>query len=374
MKQILSIAALVLTCWASAPQAQVTRYVYLSPIDGDGSDATPFISRCVGEKVRGAGNIDLRPWGINRFLCASDDLPANTTGLVRLGDALAERMTDQRKAALEALLGKPLTETGVREIIREVLLPKLRAGRDGKIKIWLGEKEPLVQQTAWMPFNDHGYAADLWNALQPTVAWATTLATETFTCADNASLTCVQTWTEFNGTTWAIASNVAAFSGATTNEARIDSDLATDDHEVQATMTAANAVTETRCGVIGRKDSTTTRTYYSFQAIVDGTPANSTWRLMKRVTGTATTLATDATDPAVNDVMKLRDDGSSHSGYVNGTQLISPVTDSDITGNTRVGIVGIGANASDSCSLDNVIAYDYPLPASSSGAVRRRAF
>lgn len=358
--------------WSSAPEAQPTRFVYLTPIDGDGTDANPYHSRCLG--MAGAGNIDLRPWGIDRFLCASNALPADTSGIDQLGSTLKERLTSPRKAALAVLAKKGLAAATVDEAIVELLSSQLKAGRDGKLKIWLGEREPLYQQTAWMPFNDHGYAADLWNALQPTVAWATTLATETFNCADNASLTCVHTITEFNGTAWAIVTNEAAFSGATTNEARIDSDLATDDHEVQATITAANAVSETRCGVIGRKDSSSTRTYYSFQAIFDGTPTNSTWRLMKRVAGTATTLATDATDPAVNDVVKLRSDGSDHSGYVNGTELIAPVTDASITANTRVGIVGIGANASDSCSLDNVIAYDYPLPSSSSGAVRRRAF
>lgn len=354
--------------WSSAPEAQPTRFIYVTPVDGAGTDADPYRSRCLG--MESAGNIDLRP-DIDGFLCGSNTLPADMKGVQQLGSTVKERMTGPRKAALEALSKKGLAADTVDEAIIELLSSKLRAGRDGKVKIWLGEKEPLYQQTAWVPFRDYGYVADVWNALQPAVAWATTLPTETFTCSDNASLTCVQTWTEFNGTAWAIASNVAAFSGSTTNEARIDSDLATDDHEVQATITAANAGSETRCGVIGRKDSSSTRTYYSFQAIFDATPSSSTWRLMKRVSGTATTLATDATDPAVNDAVKLRSDGSDHSGYVNGSQLIAPVTDASITANTRVGIVGIGANASDSCSLDNVIAYDYPLPAS--GALRRRA-
>ena len=370
----LLIVLFALLCWASAPQAQVTRYVYLSPIDGDGSDATPFISRCVGEKVRGTGNIDLRPWGVNRFLCASDDLPVNTTGLVRLGDALAERMTEQRKAALETLLGKPLAETGVREIIREVLLSKLRAGRDGKIKIWLGEKEPLVQQTAWVPFYDNGYVADIWNAMQAAEAWATTLATEDFNCADNASLTCVHSWTEFTGTALGIASNVATASGASTNEARMDSDLATDDIEVQVTITAISSLSEARCGVIGRKDSSSTRTFMFGNAVYGTGAASREWRVSKRVGGTNTTIASSTTDPAAGDTVRLRDDGSSHSLYVNGSELIAPQTDTDVAGQTRVGITFIGSNASDSCSMDNVIAYDYPLPISGSGALRRRTF
>lgn len=364
MRRILRVLLLVMVAGASVPHAQVTRYVYLSPIDGDGTDATPFISRCVGEKLSGAGNIDLRPYfGINRFLCASNVLPSNTAGIVRLGDALNEAMTPQRKAALEALIGQSISSTDVRDIIREVLIAKVRAGRDGKKKIWLGESEPLAQQTAWIPFNDNGYVADLWNAMQAAEAWALTLATETFTCADNASLTCVQIWNKFNGTAWAIGGNDADASGSTTAEARIDSDLATDDFEVQATLTAIASANEARCGVIGRKDSSTARTYTTVHTAYGTTAGTREWRLGTRSAGTATTLGTNTQDPAVSDVMKLRSDGDSHSAYVNGIEIVAPTTASLGTGNTRVGIVFIGANAGDSCSLDNVIAYDYPLRA-----------
>ncbi len=96
------------------------------------------------------------------------------------------------------------------------------------------------------------------------------------------------------------------------------------------------------------------------------------WRLGKRVTGASTTLGTNTTDPATNDIMKLRDDGSSHSAYVNGVEFVAPVTDADVSGNTRAGLMFIGAHASDSCSLDPVDAYDYPLPVSGNAAARRR--
>ncbi len=356
--------------WSSAPEAQPTRFIYVTPVDGAGTDADPYHSRCMG--MDGYGHIDLRTWGIDRFLCASNILPADMTGVAELGSAKNERMTGPRKAVLAALAKKGIVADTVDEAIIELLSSKLRAGKDGKVKIWLGEREPLYQQTAWVPFRDHGYVADAWNALQPAVAWATTLATETFNCADSASLTCVHTWTEFNGTAWAIASNQASASGSTTAEARIDSDLATDDMEVQATLTAIASASETRCGVIGRKDSSTTRTYMTVHTAYGTTAGTREWRLGKRVTGASTTLGTNTTDPATNDIMKLRDDGSSHSAYVNGVEFVAPVTDADVSGNTRAGLMFIGAHASDSCSLDPVDAYDYPLPVSGNAAARRR--
>lgn len=368
MKIILLLMSALLM-WASvplAPLAQAVRNVYLSPVDGSGTDSDPYRSRCVS--MAGAGNIDLRPLGIARFLCASDTLPPDMTGVLLLGDSLKGTLTDAQKTAIAKELRAPVTDSTVEDLIVKLLSPHLRSGRDGKIKIWLGQQVPVHQRTSWIPFQDGGLVADATNVLidlaSPQVAWATTLATETFQCADSASLTCVHTWTEFLGTALAIVSNAAEFTGATTNEARLDADLATDDMEVKATITAFVNGGEARCGVIGRKDSTATRTYYSGHGTFDVVPATGEWRLTKRVAGTSTTLGTNATDPVANDTVKLRDDGSSHSVYVNDTLLIGPITDTAIVGNTRAGILGIGAAASDSCTMDNMIAYDYPLPQS----------
>jgi hypothetical protein len=370
LRQLLAILLISLVCWASTPQAQVTRYVYLTPVDGSGTDADPYISRCLREKLAGRGNIDFREVGINRFLCASDTLPADMTGVQELGTSLRARMTGPQKAALATVAGKAIAADTVDEAIAELLVSKIRAGRDGKIKIWLGESVPLYQQTAWVPFHDYGYVADAWNALQPAVAWATTLSTETFpTNGDLDASSQVYSWTEFNGTAWTVSGTAAVASTATTAEARLESDLATDDMEVSITITANTAVGESRCGVIGRKDTSTTRTYYSVHAVFDGvTPSNSEWRLIKRVAGTSTALGTSTTDPVVTDRMTLRSDGSSHSMYVNAVEFVAPVTDTGITGNTRVGIYYQGTNASDSCTLDNLNAADY----TSSGALRRR--
>lgn len=371
-----ALLLLMLLLVPTAAHVQTPRFVYLSPIDGSGTDADPYHSRCWD--LPGSGNIDLRPWGINRWVCASDALPNDSTGVERLGDALDERLTVGRKATLDTLARKTLQASTVNGAIAELLQPKLRPGRDGKVKIYLGTPTPIYQRTAWVPFEDGGLIADATNAisalLEPPMAWATTLATETFTATDGnldgcQARGCTHTWVEFFGTDPTVASNVAigTVTGANINEARLDSDLATDDMEVSATITAMSYGTEVRCGVISRKDSSSTRTFYIAQATFNGSTDN--WRLAKRVAGSFTSLSSTGT-PAVSDTVRLRSDGTSHSVYVNDSLLIGPTTDADISGNTRVGLTFAGNASGDSCSLDNIVAYDYPL--TMSGPSRRR--
>lgn len=359
--------------WSSAPEAQVTRHVYLTPVDGAGTDADPYRSRCEAEALPNRGNIDLRDAGINRFLCASDVLPTDMTGVQELGSAKGARMTGPRKTALEALTKKPLSTDTVDEAIGEILASKLRAGRDGKIKVWLGEKEPLYQQTAWVPFRDYGYVADVWNALQPSSAWATTLATETWNCADSGDLTCVHTWTEFFNSPWTIASNHAVVSATTSSgEVRNESSLATSDMEVQVTVVSGSGTGtgQAVCRVIARKDNTSTRTFYAYGA--DFAPGGTqNFISNKRVSGTSTTLATTNQAISANDVIRLRVEDTSISGYVNGILTTGPITDTSITSGTYAGIAENFTATNVSCTLGPWIAFDYPLP-SSNGAVRRR--
>lgn len=347
--------------WCAASFSQDTRQFWLSPKDLVGDS---FQARCLG--MAGAGAIDLTPYGIDRFLCASNALPSDMTGVTQIGSSLSSSL-GARKAALALVLQKALAANTVEELIVEFISPRLKAGRDGKLKIYLGEPTPMYQQTAGIPFRDNGLVADLRNyaaeMLEPAIAWATTLALETFPTDGNLNgSTQVHAWTEFFGTALDVSSNKARGQGSATCEARADVDLATDDMEVYATITATvTGGSEIRIGVIGRKDSTTTRDFYGAHGVYSATPE---YRLMKRVAGTNTTLGTNAQDPVDGDVVKLRSDGSSHSAYVNGVEIVSPVTDTAVTGNTRAGIMYIGANASDVGTLDDWKAYDYPLPSS----------
>lgn len=379
MKKLTILAMLFLTCWASSPEAQVTRYHYLTPIDGSGTDADPYHSRCLGERLPGRGNIDLRPWGVARWLCASDVLPSDMTGVIELTSSANATLSGPRKAALSALIGKPITATRIDDIAYEILQSKLRANRDGKIKVWLGESAPLYQQTAWVPFRDYGYVADVWNAMQPAVAWATTLATETFTGSDGNlnGATFVHSWTEFNGTGWTVTNNQAVSTTAS-SEARNNSTLATDDMEVSVTVVSSAVTSGTghvEVGPLSRKANNTTRSYYTCVVSEDQTGTHTSLDLNERDAGAATTLATNASSGWLDgDVVKIRSDASdAHSCYLNGVQSIAPVTDVTTTGNTYGGLRYTLSATTATATVDNFDAADYTAPSSGNGALRRRA-
>lgn len=352
--KLIALCVVAVLAWSDVPYTQETRQFYLSPIDGAGTEADPWHSRALG--MPDAGCVDLRPYGFSRFLCASNDLPANTTGVIQIG-ASRRSALGARKAVLEAIIGKSLAANNVEDVVVEVLASRLRAGKDGKLKIYLGQRAPLYQQTAWVPFRDDGLVADLSNAalglIEPTLAWAATYH-DTFTGADG-NLAGDLSWTEYLGTEWTRASNAALASGATPGtaaEARADHDTDTDDQEVQAhlayTYTSGGNL---RCAVYGRKDSTTTRDYYQFGMQRDS--GVDAYRLLERNAGSPTTLADSAGATASSATVKLVEDGTSISGYVGGVLTVGPVTDATISGKTRAGLVYVGGGSGDSCTADN---------------------
>lgn len=360
-----AVAWFVLTFagWFGFLQAQDTRQFYTTPVDGAGTESDPWHSRCLG--MPGAGNIDLRP-EIDAFLCASNDLPADMTGVEQIGASFKSAIGG-RKGALNAKFKKTLQATNVEDLIIEVVGPKLRAGKDGKLKLYLGGPVPVYQQTAWVPFRDNGLVADLSNAalglIEPTLAWAATYI-DTFPGSDNGTLGGDLTWTEYLSTSWQRISNEAKATGVTASaaEARAEHDTATDDQQIQAAMSYTYVSTGNfRCAVIGRKDSTVTRTFYQFGFQRDS--GVNVYRLLYRVTGTATTLADSSSATSSPATIKLVIDGTSISGSVNGTLVAGPVTDATISGNTRGGLAYVGGDASDACTADNVSIQDYTPPA-----------
>lgn len=362
------LAFVGLLVWGSIPQAQDTRQFYLSPIDGAANTETGQYSRCLG--MPGYGNIDLRPWGVEAFLCTSNDLPKDMTGVQQIGASLRSAL-GARKGELDVTFKKVLAATNVEDLIVEVISPKLRAGKDGKLKIYLGGATPIYQQTAWIPFRDNGLVADLSNSamglIEPTLAWAATF-TETFPGANAGVLAGDLTWTEYLSTEWERIANRADANGLTASaaEARADHDTATDDQSVQADMTytwVSGAVF--RCTVIGRKDSTTTRNFYQFGFQRD--TGVDVYRLLKRSAGSPTTLGDSAGATASSATIKLVVDGTSIVGYVNGALTVGPITDASISANTRAGLAYVGGSTSDVCTADNISIADYVTPTRSKG-------
>jgi hypothetical protein len=354
-------------------------FTYTAPIDGPGDEEQGYWPRCLG--LPGYASIDLRPFiGVDRHLCSSDVLPADMTGVEVLGDRLDDDMTAERRTKLETLGKKALAGRTVTDTIANLLRDKLRAGRNGKLEIWLGGKVPIYQRTAWVNFEDGGLVADLanaaarsilWAMLTPNTVWAASHGPDTFTGADAGVLAGDLTWTEVTATQWTRTGNRAEAAGTTssTAEARAEHDTSTDDFEVSADMTYTyGSGGQLRCAVMGRKDSSTTRTYYQFGA--QRNTGENVYRLISRSAGSVTTLGDSAGATSTTFTPKLRMDGTSISGFINGALVVGPVTDATTSGNTRGGMTYTGGSG-DVCTADNVVIADYTASAGN-GAMQRR--
>lgn len=393
-KLIILLAVLFIGTVTTYPQAQVPKVVYLALVDGTGTETDPFHSRGFGATT-GVGCIDLRPdsrIATGRMLCAADTLPASA-GIVQIGATFLDRLSAQRKTAIETALGVTLTNDNILDVVAELLITHaktdgtrwrpLQAGRDGKYKIFLGRTEAYTQ-TAWLyPYvTDHGLVADAVNWLEPAVAWAASL-TEIFT-ATNGNLDgcqasgCTHSWTEFVGTAWTIASNQAVASGSTVGSlaaARNMTALDTVNHRVSATFVSqatGNAAdgTNTSCAVLARKEANATQTFYRTTILLQDAGELNQALLHKTVAGSTTLLASDTTDWTANDVVTVYPNGSTISGQHASGALMS-VTDTEIAGGTYVGIRYFSdyTTGSPSCTIDNLAAYDLDT----FGPLRRRS-
>lgn len=308
--------------------------------------------------------IDLRPdctrldgWA----LCAVPERPA-ATDLARM-HALGEDL-DAPSAAVRTGLGNRLGLTleggRLRHIVPELLLQHAR--EDGtrwkpirpthrrRYEIWLGGTEPL-----WA---------------MPVLSGGSSIADPFAVDGDLAGSGPSWTWSEFVGTAWIISGGRAVLTGQVAeNAARADSDLVTDDHYAQVTLSSISADAEqnTQGGVLCRKDATATQTYYLFRAVAALVAAAQVYDLGKAVGGVQTSLGSDATAPANGHVLRLDCSGSTITAKRNGVIVIGPVTDTAITGNLRTGLWGYSATsvppATDSrVELDDFSAGDLSFP------------
>jgi len=392
----LLLLAMLLT-WAATPQAQDTRAFYLAPYVGSGTDEDPFKPACFVDRADAAA-IDLRPDATQvdgYALCASSVISAQAK-VISLGNALVASVDGSKRTALAAALKRTITATSVDQLLVEVLSARLKVGTDGKKHIWLvppgtTNPEPTWQATAWLydryGIEDHGMLADAGQVLSvayhaimdSAVAQATTLTTETFTASDGdlagcESRGCTHPWTEPLDTGWTIASNRAFNATVSGGTARLNDSLDTANHEAQATLIGwtVSGGGVGRCGVVARKDNSTTDTFYRFFADVPGTGVLG-YESQKRLSGVTTSLATNTQDPVNNDLIKIRVDGDQISGYVNGLLVVGPTTDgTPITGNTYTGLFANSTAGTFTCTFDNFLAADYGL-GTGFGPMRRRA-
>jgi hypothetical protein len=340
--------------------AQADEY-YFSATLGTGSDTNKYRAGC----APGASSIDLRAaTGRDLWICRSTSSVGATNAVILAG-------TDKvlgNKVNVALAMGRVVKGSiqSVPDLLRDLLVDSgvIKAGRDGKYKIYLGDPDPIWQATQLtydtLGLEDRGKLADLWNLVETSVAYAATLSTETFTNSDGdlAGRTHVHPWSEPVGTGWTILTNRANnTTGGGTQLGRLDTSLDTDDFTVTADLTALSRTGGgfARCGIVGRKDNSATQTYYRFYA----EKVAATWELDRVNAGTATSLGSVATAPADGDVMLLVMDASTITGKVNGATVIGPVTDgSPITGNTYAGIYSNKSTTTMNCDIDNMIVVD----------------
>lgn len=373
--RIFLVVILSSICWAAVPHAQAPIVVYLAPYDGAGTDLDPFYIRGRDHETKCIGLRKDPTVAAGWAICGRATLPAGS-GYVELASRLDGALTPKQQAALEASLEIVPKSATITDIVAELLIQHgkidgtrwrpLRPTKEGKYEIYLTPgREKTWQQTSWLyPYiHDNGLVADATNAtlqlLEPAMAWASSF-TEDWNCANSASLTCDLTWTETTGTGWQILSNAATVANASTGVARADHDLATVDMETTATLSELTRSTASSVfvGVLGRKDSSTTRTYYHHVGVKNNVPSEY-WELGYYVSGTGTVLDTLTQTINVGDVVKVRLNGSTISGLVNDIVVTGPVTDTTITSNTRAGITGGAPAAAAVVTLDLWSAVDY---------------
>lgn len=324
--------------------------IYLSTYIGSGTLTDPC--RPVGSDQPGWSAIDLRADGgatrdgngLNACLLSlpvADPDPR----LYQLASAKGEDLPLLVRAGLALRLNATIAYTRLDDLIAELLL------------------RPPVN--AWKPLRDRAdrqlaiYLDGLLSPGPALRALAAKIYSETWSTADNASLTSDLTWTEFVGTGLDLFSNRCRISGAGgSGQARAEHDLDTDDQRVSMQLDTFGYVGGSLAlGVIGRKDGSSTETYYYYGCQDNSFGAYR--RLEKFVAGAGTVLGTDETVAySGSENLKLEVNDSTIRGLRNAAASVGPVTDTAITGNVRAGVLGYSDNASNSATGDNWSAAD----------------
>lgn len=186
--------------------------------------------------------------------------------------------------------------------------------------------------------------------------------TESFNKADSTTLGPDLTWTEISGDCQVVSNRARGVNTGTGNAARADSDLASTNHYVQAAMYIALSSGH-GCGIIVRKDSSATMTFYMLWIDSDGSVYRSTF--YKSVAGTLTAIGSTSTLAGFTsgDVIKLEVSGTTLTGYRNGSSFGSQ-SDSAISSGTRCGFRCYGNLSVANAEIDSFEAGDLAATAS----------
>lgn len=165
---------------------------------------------------------------------------------------------------------------------------------------------------------------------------ATTLS-DNFNRADGAIGSSAEGWAwNALGGTYVIVSNAAAKTGAGTafDLCRAESNLASADHYAQITVTDTGADTAQAPICRFNASAATGYVFYNY---------SGTATLAKVVAGSPTAIDTASHTKASGEVYRVEANGSTIRGLIDGVEFCS-VTDTDITGNLRCGIMQYGTS------------------------------
>lgn len=323
--------------------------LYLSKYIGSGTHADPY--RPVGSDQPGWSAIDLRPnggatldgGGLNLCLLSLPVAHADSR-LYQLASGFGERIPLTVRAGMAARLNTTISYTRFDDVVAQLML--------------------YPPANGWKPIQNRvtkPIAIYLGGLLSPNPAMrplAAKVYRETWSTADSASLTSDLTWTEFSGSNLTLTSNRCQVTGnVARNDARAEVALDTDDVHVEVQLTSWNAVSVNLAfGVLGRKDSSSTQTYYDFSLVNN---SGTEYRhITKLIAGVETELSTKIGAYLPNETIALEVEHSTITGFRNGSIWTGPVTDTAITSGRYAGVWGYSDSASNTATGDNWMAKD----------------
>lgn len=300
---------------------------------------------------------------------------------------------DQYRRELAVVLGRPITETKMRDVISAIVDTngiRLKRWKDGRQRILVNGEEiwerpaplatylPTLQDILIAPVQFVHWL------ITPTLAWAASYA-ESFTATagtvDDCQLRgCALTWQHFQGTVLSVVANAAERAGVVAIQlARAaGSTLATDDMKVGmtlSTLTRASA-TNIQAGPIMRKQTGNDTQTYIYCVAAESSTSDFV-AFGERTAGAGTDTGTVSVAITQGDIIEGAVLNDSVVCLLNGVRVLGPTTITTGNGFTEAGIrmSGAGTGTGTVTAVDNWYAEDITvLPGGLSGVLRRRSF
>jgi len=296
-----------------APIWEQTGYYYVSPWSGNGTRLKPF-RPAVASNLSTWAAVDLRADAskVSGYTVVFSKLAGNvTTNVTLIGTNLSTVINTTALNALRTATGNAtLAANTIPNVLYSILGPKLKAGIDKKVRIFLSGQV----YGDYPPAYTHG------------------TITESFNQGDSSTLGPDLSWVEVIGG-WQTISNQCVGGGvANENDVYANSALSSANHYVQANVIS---IGEWGGGISARHENGGQYDYYSLQC----STGDNYWAMHKMYNDADSELATNNTgySAPAGELWRLEADGSSLTGKIAGTTKIT-ITDGDITSNLYAGL------------------------------------